>query len=253
MLRVRLGTNGWGGGSWGALTVHGDGRVITEGWVFDQGPVSSISEARRLAQDAQRAPLPALPLLQVQRVSQASVSRLVDLAIAVGVGAGHDLGDYDDLPTDQASVQFWLREGGRVLQTSAYALGDGFDDELSRAQKAARQALENFVVALTKLDGVCGIQVTAQRQRFVPAAVAATAQPWPADFEPPAGELIWPGPGLPGERLPSGADCVLVTGAELDALLEVAEGAPAETAWLYDGQRWRIGLRSLLPDESTCE
>ena len=254
VLRVRVGTNGWGGGSWGNLTVFGDGRVITEGWIFHQGPVASIGAARSLAEADDQHPGPALMPIKVQRISPTSMSRLVDLALAAGVGRDVDLGGYEELPTDQAEVQFWIRVDGEARQTSAYALGDGFDDQsgLSQDQRAARRTMETFVVTLTDLDGACGVEVLDEQQEFVPAAVVAMAQPWPPDWAAPDAEVAWPGPDLPGERLPSGIDCVVVTGAELTALLDAVDDATQQSAWLHAEQRWKVALRTLLPDESAC-
>jgi hypothetical protein len=70
----------------------------------------------------------------------------------------------------------------------------------------------------------------------------------------------WPGPALPGQPLPVypmiGEDdltCATVTGAELAAVASAAEATTEGTPWVWEGQRYAIWLRPLLPDESSCD
>jgi hypothetical protein len=80
----------------------------------------------------------------------------------------------------------------------------------------------------------------------------------PGTDQPAQAEKTWPGPALPGPPLPGAlrpdTHCVTVTGADLPkALAAAAWPTNTLTPWVWDGQRYALSFRPLLPDESTCD
>ncbi|MBX7267610.1 hypothetical protein KIF24_17250 [Micromonospora sp. Llam7] len=221
-----------------AISVYGDGRVIT------QGPVPMIY------------PGPALPNLQVGTISATEVEDLIKAARAAGVGGEADLGTPP--VADAPSTRFTVLGDDGVEQFEVYALAEagGAGTGLTADQQAARDRLRQFADSLTAGSGpLAGAQAQAQSQPYVPAAVAAVAEPWVANSElGEQPEVAWPGPALPGTELGKnlGLGCVTATGDEARQLLTAAASATAVTPWTSDGKRWTVSLRPLLPDETDC-
>lgn len=219
------------------LTVYGDGRVITE------GPQIMIY------------PAPALPNLQVQRISRDDVLALVDRALDAGVGTQLDFGD--PLIADGATTKFTVMTQVGPQVTEVYALPEagGADHGLTDDQVAAREAMRDLFAALTDLATTLGAAAVSDEGPYQPTALAAVVEPWQAADEPDEQpEIAWPGPELPGEPFNPdlGLHCVTVTGAELDAVLAAAAEANQRTPWLSGGERYQVTLRPLLPDETGC-
>ena len=220
-----------------AISVYGDGRVIT------QGPTTLIY------------PGPALPNLQLGTVSAADVENLIKLARAAGVGTAGDLGTppVADVPSTRFTV---LSEKGiEQLEVNALAEATGPESGLTAEQQAARNKLREFADSLTGTTGPLAAALTGS-QAYAPTAVAAVTEQRAAGRgagEQP--EVTWPGPELPGGAelgKDLGLGCVTVTGDALPKLLTAAEKANAETPWVSAGQRWAVTLRPLLPDETDC-
>jgi hypothetical protein len=220
------------------LTVYGDGRVFTE------GPVIAIY------------PGPALPNIQVQQISPADVDKLVDQAVAAGVGVATDFGEPG--VADAPSTKFVVRTADGVKSTEVYALGEAGEDPVSgvnEQQRAARAKLRGLLTALTDLPATLGADAVSPAQPYRAAAVAAIAMPWSEDTQLPGEQqpVDWPGPALPGEKIGElGISCVTATGAEATKVLDAAQKANTATPWVSGGQRWTLTLRPLLPDESSC-
>jgi hypothetical protein len=211
------------------VSVHADGRVISE------GPVVAIY------------PAPALPNLQVRTIGPGQVQDLVDRALAAGVAETSDLGSppVADVPT----TRFTVVTTEETYVRDAYALWETPEDNgLTPEQRDARERLTDLLTALT--------DQSAATEPYVPEAVAAVASPWidPGDGLPQP-EQPWPGPALPGEPTggPPDVTCVTATGDEARALLDAARSANAATPWVTgNGTRWSVLLRPLLPDERGC-
>ncbi|MEV2237190.1 hypothetical protein [Micromonospora sp. NPDC049891] len=219
-----------------AISVYGDGRVITP------GPVPMIY------------PGPALPNLQVGTISAAEVDELVKAARAAGVGGAADLGTPP--VSDAPSTRFTILGDNGVEEFEVYALAEsgGVETGLTADQRAGRDKLRTFAESLTAESGPLGA-AQADQQPYAPTAVAAVAEPWVANSE--AGqqpEVVWPGPALPGADLGEGVGlgCVTVTGDEAQQVLDAAAAANAATPWASAGKRWTVTLRPLLPDETDC-
>ena len=218
------------------ISVYGDGRVVTE------GPSISIY------------PAPALPNAQVQHVSPADAAKLVRLALDAGVGAGTDLGT----PTivDAPLTRFTVLTDGGVRTTQAAALREAGDDAagLTAEQRAARAKLVHLLDQLTDLPKTLGSGAVDEAKPFEGTGLAAIVQEYQTNDQPPAAELAWPGPALPGEPLggATGIGCVTVTGDALAKVLAAAKQANAATRWMSGGKPWSITFRPVLPDESGC-
>jgi hypothetical protein len=213
------------------VSVYGDGRVIT------QGPQIAVY------------PGPALPNLQVQQASPATVDGLVAKGRQLAAAAA-DLG------------QPGVADGGTTLITiagrtiSVYALQETQpnDPALTPAQRDARAKLAAFVEQLTELPAAKGMP---ESQPYEPSALAVLSRPWvkPADDLPsPPAVTPWPGPALPGDYLQQAVKqgCLTVTGAEAKKVLAAAETANQNTPWKSGTATWSVSFRPLLPDESGC-
>jgi hypothetical protein len=223
-----------------AVSIYGDGRVITE------GPVPAIY------------PGPALPNLQQARISAADVDALVRRALDAGVGAGTDLGQ--PAVADAATTRFLVNTGAEVRQTDAYALElPDAGGTLTASQQAARKKLADLLAALRDLPATLGAGAVEDQGGYRAKAVAGIATPYVrpenvVELGGPPAPVDWPGPALPGDRLHAGVDvgCVTATGDQAQAVLAAAGKANAMTPWLSAGKEWSVLLRPLLPDESGC-
>ena len=230
-----------------AVSVYADGRVIT------QGPVPAIH------------PGPALPNLQLQRISTDDVRTLVDRALAAGVRDGADLGQPPIM--DAATTRFTVVDGDHTYVRDVYALMDAArgggvgpgavgPDDPGPQQQAARQKLLGLYQALTDLEGTLGKGSVSDAGSYPATAVAAVVTPAkPSPEDPPQIPRAWPGPALPGEPFANqaGVTCLSATGAEATTLLQAARQANALTPWTSpDGQQWWVAFRPLLPHESSC-
>jgi hypothetical protein len=212
------------------ISVYGDGRVITE------GPVPAIF------------PGPALPNVQVRKISAAEVDKLVERARTAGVGAATDFGQPP--VADAPSTRFTVLTDGGTKTTEVYALNEANDaGGLTAEQNAARAKLRDLLTSLSD-------PAATGQQSYQPTALAAIASPWVAGDASTGKqpEIAWPGPQLPGKPVGSGLDtgCVTVTGADTAKVLTAAAKANAITPWTSGGKKWTVTLRPLLPDESDC-
>ena len=218
-----------------AVSVYGDGRVITN------GPVPAVY------------PGPALPNVQVQMVAPELVQELTREAVAAGVRTGTDYGQPNvaDAPTTRVTAV--TAEGTQTVVAEALSESQETDPRLTPEQQAARKRLAAFVARLTDLPTAEGMPTPVA---YAPVAVAVLARPFSAPGRdlPKNPEKAWPGPALPGPILNqnSGTGCVVVTGVEKDGVLAAARTATAITPWTSGGARWLIVFRPLLPDEKGC-
>jgi len=241
------------------LRVESVGGFVPPDFTVTQLPTYSLyGDGRFITQMPQIAiyPGPSLPGLSVRTVSPAGIAQLVQLALDAGVGSADDLG----VPgvADVPSTVFTVTKNGAVSTTSVAALG--FDSGLSQPQVAARKKLSDFMDKLADLPGMIGAANAGEEKPYEPGALAVLADPWMmADpiGEQPQAEKAWPGPALPGPDLPGspvpGMHCLTVTGAELPKALEAAAWPTnVLTPFVWEGQRYALSFRPLLPDESGC-
>ncbi|KPM53810.1 hypothetical protein ACG83_22075 [Frankia sp. R43] len=217
------------------VVVYQDGRVVS------RDPMSTVG------------PGPALPEVQLRRISAADVRRLVERAVAAGAGGDRDFGQ--PRITDSSSTRFTVRTADGVRTTSVYALSEYTHarggGELTAGQWSAREELQRLLDALTDLPATLGPRAVSDPVPYLPAAVAAFVDPVSiASADAPA----WPGPSLPGEPFGSLTQitCATVRGDQTRELLAAASSAVSTTLWTFDGRQWRVRFRPLLPDETGC-
>ncbi len=212
------------------VSVYADGSVITD------GPVPAI------------APGPALPNLQLVRITPQQVEALAAEATAAGVESGKDFGtpNVADIPSTRVSVVTGY--GTQSVDVVALNGTPPDDKSLTAEQHAARKKLQTFVEKLTGLGA-------GKSEPYRPAEVAAIARPY---TEPGDGltakPVEWPGPALPGEHLNKAVDlrCVAVSGERKAAVWAAAGKANQATPWVSGGKQWSVTFRPLLPEESGC-
>ncbi|GAA4610290.1 hypothetical protein BJY16_007767 [Actinoplanes octamycinicus] len=214
------------------VTVYADGRVISN------GPVPAI------------APGPALPNLQVLRITPERAAQWAADAIAAGVKTGADLGapGVADIPDTVITAT----SGGttQTVRVTALHQAQPTDPNLSASQQAARKKLAGYVDELTALTTETGSPAP---DAYVPDSLAALAQDYVAtDDGLKQQPQDWPGPALPGAELSPGTGlyCVSVSGAEKDKLWAAAGKANMRTPWVSGGKQWQVTFRPLLPDET---
>ena len=217
------------------ITVYGDGRVIT------QGATPAIY------------PPFALPAIAQARLSADAVDQLVKLAIEAGVG-GND--DYGFPPVaDVPDTHFVVVSNHGLRESTVYALGFEAPD-LTPAQQAARQKLQDFAEKLTDLATTVGADKVADEGLYKPTSVALIVRQWSDPVDPDLAQTPrdWPGPALPGQELGQGLglSCLTVSGADMATVLEAAGSANTLTPWVWEGQSYLVAFRPLLPDESSC-
>jgi len=221
-----------------AISVYGDGRVITQGPIILPYPGPALSD------------------LQVQTISTADVNELVEQAVAAGVGTATDLGT--PLIADASSTRFtlWTESGTEVFEVYALDEATGLSSGLNADQQVARDKLRVFAESVTDLSALLGDESLRDAEPYSPTAIAAIAEPWAAGDEGIGDqpEVAWPGPELPGESIGGGLNlgCVTVTGDVVRELVEAVASATTATPWTSGGERWTISLRPLLPHETGC-
>ena len=218
------------------ISVYADGRMIFE------GPVVAIY------------PGPALPNLQVQVISPATLQQLIDKAVAAGVKEGTDFGQPGVADATTTEVTVLTADGEQTVAAEALSEAQADDPQLTPAQKEARKKLRDFTEELTNLGAQ---STTGEPQQYRPEILAAVVQPYvePGDDQSTRQQpKDWPGPALPGEPLSTTLklSCVTATGAEADAILAAAKDANAATPWTSGGNGWSIRFRPMLPDETGC-
>jgi hypothetical protein len=219
------------------LSVYGDGRVVTPG-----------------AQPAVY-PGPVLRGAQVQHISPADTKKLVELAVAAGVGEPADFGQPPIADAPSTSFAVLTATGRKATEVYALTEADEPGVGLTMAQRSARAKLHQLYLALTDLPKTLGAGALDQAVPYRPATVAAVATAYEASGGPfdNAPELAWPGPALPGDRVdPLGVGCVAVSGEALPPVLDVAANAGGATRWRSGDGLWILTLRPLLPDETRC-
>jgi hypothetical protein len=218
-----------------ALSIYGDGRVITP------GPQIEIY------------PPPALPNVQVATIRPSDLNRLWDKAKAAKVGEKADFGQPNI--ADAMSTRFTLRTESGLATTEVYALREvDSDPALTPGQAANRERFVDLLDALSDLPKTLGKDAVSAQKAYAATTVAGLAREWVADPSAPNQTAIaWPGPELPGPPTPSGAyGCVTATGAGAQAITTAAAKANAATPWTSGGKKWLVQIRPLLPHETRC-
>lgn len=217
------------------VSVYADGRVIT------QGPQIAIY------------PSPALPNLLVSEVSEEGLERIGEAARDAGLD-GPDRHYENPTIADAPTTTFLFvdDEGRHVTSVEALEIGPEPPAEI-------RDRLVTFRDRITGLRTWLGEDAISEEQTYEPEAMAVYVIP-PMDTDPevPPNELEWPlgtplsAVGEEIERPGASIRCGVVSGDDLDTLLERAREATQITRWISEGEARSLVLRPLLPDESSC-
>lgn len=222
------------------FSLYGDGTAITTGAQIEIYPG------------------PALPNLIATPVSDEGVQALIRAALDAGLGkdAQHvDLGDMaiSDMPT----TVFTLVVDGQRHVTTVYALGavtqqpGGMSDEAW----AARQALERFATQVGDLSSWLPTGSVGEDAPYAPTAMRIFVGPYAGDRDLQQEPIAWPldaDLATIGQPTDQGERCAVLEGADLNAVLPLAQRANTLTPWTSGGERYAISFRPLLPDEAGC-
>lgn len=192
-------------------------------------------------------PGPALPNLQQGRISEDELQRLLVIAHNIGLLADEPPDFGDPGVTDWPSTEIVVNDGRGEHRTSIYALDfvEG-DDDLDDDERAAREAVRDFVDALptdepTETYSAQGFAVLVS-ERFT-------------DEIPEGGRVDWPlgsllGAGEPIEGFGTNTRCLVVAGTDgPDTLRGVARDARDGAVWYSEGLGYTLTFRPLLPHE----
>lgn len=222
------------------ISIYGDGRMIVE------GPQIEIY------------PGPALPNLQVRRVTEEAIQAILEEARKAGLLGPDASYDYPCV-ADAATTTLTVVAEGRTHTVSAYALDfndlqgtaacPGVDDE-------ARAKLFDFQVKLGGLDSWLPEGSIGREQPFEPSEMRVYVLAYRGDPELQQLPIDWPlTPELDtfGELDPNlDIRCGVVAGEDLETLMRDARSANELTPWTSDGSEFALIFRPLLPDEHTC-
>ena len=220
--------------------------------VSDTVPRIWISgDGRHLQQVAKGADTPALLTLEERRIPEAAVQRLLGDASDAGL-----LADSPDYGTpkifDAVNTRVLVVAEGRRHDVLVRALGYPVAD-LDAATVAARRRVSRFIDVLEHPERITGIDsphpyTPTEVAVFVlgPAAASDTTAPatWPlGDLAMVGSPAAWPAPS---------ARCLVVAGADLQAVDAAAAGITRFAPWGSGDTVWDVAMRPLLPDEHTC-
>ena len=223
------------------VSVYGDGTSITEGGV----PAIYPGQA--------------LPNLQVTKITEAGIQKLLARARGAGLlgaDASYDVTNVADATT----AEFTVVAGGVTHHVTAYALGMTQDAGLDPAVAAARARLQVFADALGDLHKTVGADAAADVpydydgiRIYVTPGAPVLSDPSitrdPIDWPLSTGLATFGGPGT-GSM--SNARCGVVTGADLDLLKPLLSTATQITPWRSGGKLYTLLLLPLLPDQAAC-
>lgn len=199
-------------------------------------------------------PSPALPPLLSQRLTESGMQKILEGARDAGLFVDAAYDDFCGV-ADVGTTTFTLNVEGMRHVVSAYALGfEGCSDA-----PEARAKLSAFLGTLTSLSGLePELDTVGPTGPFAFSSVAIFVEPYGPYDDPtlPQQEVAWPlaNPLASFGETVSGLDlrCGVVTGADLETLRPMFESTNQLTPWTSDGERWKLGLRPLLPDEIAC-
>lgn len=223
------------------FTAYGDGTAITT------GPQIEIY------------PGPALPNLIATPLTAEGLDALIRAALDAGLGKDADHIDLGHMAiSDMPTTVFTLVIDGTAHVTRVYALGavseqpPGMNDD----EWAARQRLETFAAQLGDLRSWLPAGSVGEDAPYVPSAMRIYVGPYAGDAQLEQEAIAWPldrDLGSIGEPTPlADRRCVVLDGADLDAVWPLAQQANTLTPWTSGGTSYSIVFRPLLPDESGC-
>ena len=227
-----------------SFALYGDGRQIT------QGPQIEIY------------PGPALPNLQVTRITEDGVQAILEAAKTAGLlgpDRKYEFMTISDAPTTTFTA---VAAGGRHV-ISVYALSEATGaggQGIPPAELQARRALAGFLGKLGDLGSWLPKGSVTDEGGYSPDELRIFVLDQAANPEPGLEQkpVDWPlaqplaSFGQPVTNGPEGR-CGSVSGDDLKTLLPLAEKANELTPWQSAGTSYSLVFRPLLPDEDGCE
>jgi hypothetical protein len=224
-----------------AFSLFGDGTAVTPG------------------AQTEIYPGPALPTLIATPITGDGIQALLRAALDAGLDQDHGYTDLGSVGVADASTTvFTFTIDGVTHVTKVYALGMLGGDQpagMSDAEFAARTRLERFQTSLQDLRHTLPTGSVGDDAMFTPTGLRLFVTDYhPGDLKEPAVEwpLATPLSSLGDPSETDGYTCVAVTGADLEAVLPLAQSANQLTPWTSEGIRYTVLFRPLLPDESGC-
>lgn len=220
------------------LSVYGAGRAIS------QGPIPAIY------------PGPALPNLQVAKISPAGIQRLLAAARDAGL-LEHGVDYGQPAVADGSTTTFTVAADGEIFETSIYHLSpdNTSDSVLTKDQLALRAHVESFQSMVYDLQGWLGDDI-GPSESFEWQALSILIMPADPNRDDSSGIepriVEWPLADLAtlGEVHPqTQGRSAVITGADLETLRPLVEQADTLTFWKSGGSVYSVLLRPLLPDE----
>jgi len=224
------------------VSLFGDGRLIVE------GPMIEIY------------PGPAMPNLQVSRLTEEAVQAILaeaEKAGLLGKDASYDYPCVADLPT----TTFTVVSDGQTHTVTAYARGveEGTTGSCGDVEidDEARARLLEFSRKLGDLRNWLPEGSVGAEEQYTPTEMRVYVRPYVGTPELEQAAVPWPLEGsLSDFGEPDGnldeTRCGVVSGGDLETLLEEAYTANELTPWTSDGASYALIFRPLLPDEHTC-
>jgi hypothetical protein len=213
-----------------SVALYGDGRLIMEGPQIELYPG------------------PALPNLQVSRISQRGVGQVLDWAAEAGMsGEDRQLGQ----PLLDAGVtQFTIVRAEGAHRTTVTNLGEGTPEIAAAAQFL--ELMQNLRQWLP--DEIAGGETPYEWSRL--RVVSSPADPTTIADPQLVSELDWPLGDLAtlGKSLsePAQYRCFVIEGADLALLRPLVADANELTMWNSGGTAYQLQLHPQLPDDQDC-
>lgn len=253
------------------------GGFVTPESALTQTPVYQLTDdGVEVAQGVQILiyPPPALPALSAATLTEAGIDAVLSAARTAGL-AGENAQYVNEMVTDLPSQVITVTVDGRTTVTTTYGL-DQLDPTVTGDLAATRDRIAVFLATVTnppslRPNGQLAapesgyvferLQLSAIPVEAFPAASNADPMAVPDDR---AQTVTWPlatplaAFGIPLEEAVGGegyagifpgARVGTISGADLAAVLPLAEGANQLTRWASDGADWIVLLRPLLPGE----
>lgn len=215
------------------VAVYGDGRVMTVG--------------------AQIAiyPAPALPPLQIGKITDAQVASIIDSAKTAKLDRNVDYGHTNVADDVDTVVQVLI--DGTAYEHRAYSLhvdGDMGDDMLTAQQRSDRTALAKFI----DLAQSVGVKATDQ-QLYTPERYrlhVAAAQAPVGGTQTTDGSMVSVVPWMVDGVTLGATDCLAVDSDDAAAVREQFSTANELTQFSHGIDVWQVWVRPVLPHEPTC-
>lgn len=237
--------------SFPGFTLLGDGRVIVPGAQIELYPG------------------PALPAVNVRRVTEAGIQAILDDVLRTGVfSSSAEYRGAQNVVADAPDTVFTLVANGRQVTVLVYGLGtlpEGTTHTgISAEELATHAALLHLSERLMNLDAWLPANAWADPTwtPFQPDALRLLVRN--ADADPPDGSGIanqlvdWPTSDDPATfGAPAGAlldaQCGVVSGPDAAVWYQALSTANQLTRFTHGGHRYEVSVRFILPDEApTC-